>query len=94
MKIERVKNYIIRRLALRDVLGEDNNNITRDFVKGLFEYEKQLAIQSNYLVDMDYQIKSIDAETIQAELKLYIADIVRVIKLNVELNIATYEGAE
>lgn len=94
MKIERVKNYIIRRLALRDVLGEDNNNITRDFVKGLFEYEKQLAIQSNYLIDMDYQIKSIDAETIQAELKLYIADIVRVIKLNVELNIATYEGAE
>lgn len=91
MKIERVKNYIIKRLSLVDVLGDDNTRITRDYLKGLFEYEKQLAMANNYLVDMEYELLSVDSETIQAELKLYIADIVRVVKLNVELNIATYE---
>lgn len=91
MKIERVKNYIIKRLSLADVLGEDNNRVTRDYLKGLFEYERQLAIANNYLVDMEYELVSVDSETIQAELKLYIADIVRVVKLNVELNIASYE---
>ena len=91
MKIERVKNYIIKRLSLADVLGEDNNRVTRDYLKGLFEYERQLAMANNYLVDMEYELVSVDSETIQAELKLYIADIVRVVKLNVELNIASYE---
>ena len=91
MKIERVKNYIIKRLSLVDVLGDDNTRITRDYLKGLFEYEKQLAMANNYLVDMEYELLSVDSETIQAELKLYIADIVRVVELNVELNIATYE---
>ena len=94
MKIERVKNYIIKRLALVDVLGDDNTRITRDYLKGLFEYEKQLAMANNYLVDMEYELLSVDSETIQAELKLYIADIVRVVKLNVELKVASYEGAE
>ena len=91
MKIERVKNYIIKRLSLADVLGEDNTRVTRDYLKGLFEYERQLAMANNYLVDMEYELVSVDSETIQAELKLYIADIVRVVKLNVELNIASYE---
>ena len=91
MKIERVKNYIIKRLSLADVLGEDNTRVTRDYLKGLFEYERQLAMANNYLVDMEYELVSVDSETIQAELKLYIADIVRVVKLNVELTIASYE---
>lgn len=91
MKIERVKNYIIKRLSLVDVLGDDNTRITRDYLKGLFEYEKQLAMANNYLVDMEYELLSVDSETIQAELKLYITDIVRVVKLNVELKVATYE---
>lgn len=94
MKIERVKNYIIKRLSLVDVLGDDNTRITRDYLKGLFEYERQLAMANNYLVDMEYELVSVDSETIQAELKLYIVDIVRVVKLNVELKVATYEGAE
>ena len=91
MKIERVKNYIIKRLTLADALGEDNTRITRDYLKGLFEYERQLAISNNYLVDMEYSLVPLDSETIQAELKLYIADIVRVIKLNVEVKITAYE---
>lgn len=91
MKIERVKNYIIKRLTLADALGDDNVRVTRDYLKGLFEYERQLAMANNYLVDMEYELIPLDSETIQAELKLYIADIVRVIKLNVEVKITAYE---
>ena len=91
MKIERVKNYIIKRLTLSDVLGEDNNRVTRDYLKGLFEYERQLAMQNNYLVDMEYNLVNISTDKIQANLKLYIADIIRVVELNVTVEISAYE---
>ena len=93
MKIERVKNYIIKRLTLADFLGEDNNKITRNSIKGKFEYEKQLAIQNNYLVDMEYNLVTIDTDKVKANLKLYIADIIRVIELDVTLEITAYEEA-
>ena len=92
MKIERVKNYIIKRLSLVNLLGDDNSKATRDYLKGLFEYEKQLAIANNYLVDMEYELLTVNTETVQAELKLYIADVIRVVVLNVQLQIAAYEG--
>lgn len=91
MKIERVKNYIIKRLTLSDILGEDNIRPTRDYLKGLFEYERQLAMANNYLVDMEYELINIDTDKVQAELKLYIPDIIRVVVLNVQLNISAYE---
>ena len=91
MKIERVKNYIIKRLTLSDVLGEDNIRPTRDYLKGLFEYERQLAMANNYLVDMEYELINIDTDKVQAELKLYIPDIIRVVVLNVQLKISAYE---
>lgn len=93
MKIERVKNYMIKRLTLADILGDDNIKPTRDYIKGVFEYEKQLAMANNYLVDMDYQLLSLDSETVQAELHLYIPDIIRVVKLNVQVTISAYEEA-
>ena len=93
MKIERVKNYMIKRLTLADVLGEDNDRVTRAYVKGLFEYEKQLAINNNYIVNMEYSLSNISTDTIQANVKLYIADIVRVVVLNVALEVTAYEGA-
>lgn len=92
MKIERVKNYIIKRLSLVNILGDDNSKATKDYLKGLFEYEKQLAIANNYLVDMEYELLTVNTETVQAELKLYIADVIRVVVLNVQLQIAAYEG--
>lgn len=93
MKIERVKNYIVKRLALRDVLGEDNTDITLGYVKGLFEYEKKLAIQNNYLTDMEYNILQCSSKCIQCELALEIADVVRTVKLNVSLEITPFEEA-
>lgn len=93
MKIERVKNYIIKRLTLANVLGDDNLKPTRDYIKGLFEYEKQLALANNYLVDMEYELLTIDNDVVQAELRLYIPDIIRVVKLNVQVTISAYEEA-
>ena len=93
MKIERVKNYMIKRLTLADFLGDDNNSITRDSIKGKFEFEKQMAIQNNYLVDMEYNIVNITTDKIKANLKLYIPDVVRVIQLDVTVEIAAYEEA-
>lgn len=94
MKIERVKNYIIKRLTLSDVLGDDNIRPTREYLEGMFEYEKNTAIQSNYLIDMDYNLITVDSETVKAEIRLFIPDIIRVVILNVNLNISAYTGEE
>lgn len=91
MKIERVKNYMIKRLTLSDYLGDDNDRVTRGMLKGKFEFEKQLAIKNNYLVDMDYNFENIDTETVKANLILYISDIIRVIRLDVTVEISAYE---
>lgn len=93
MKIERVKNYIIKRLTLADVLGDDNNKTTRDYIKGMFEYEKRLAMNNNYLVDMEYNLVNISTDKVKANLKLYIPDIIRVVELDVTVEIAAYEEA-
>ena len=72
MKVERVKNYMVKRLSFADVFGEDNNEPTIDFVKGLFEYEKELALKNNYLTDMDYEITHCGKDCIRAKLFLEI----------------------
>lgn len=87
MKIERVKNYMIKKLSFQDIFGEDNNKITRAYISSLFEHEKNIAIDNGYLVDMDYNIVSLDTDKVQANLYLAIPDIVRVIELNVTLEI-------
>lgn len=94
MKIERVKNYIIKRFTLADIIGEDNSPLTRNRVEGLFEYEKQLAIRNNFLVDMDYEILCIDTETVKAKIQMYINDIIRVVILNVTMDITAYTEEE
>jgi len=93
MKIERVKNYMIKRLTLEDWLGDDNNNVTRDSIKGKFEAEKQLAIQNKFLVDMEYNLVNLETDKVKANLKLYIPDIIRVLRLDVTLEITAYEEA-
>ena len=93
MKIERVKNYMIKRLTLKDFLGDDNNQVTRNSIKGKFQYEKDLAIKSGYLVDMEYNLVTVTTDKVKANLKLYIPDIIRVIELDVAVEIAAYEGA-
>lgn len=90
MKIERVKNYMIKRFTLADVLGEDNSPLTRDRVEALFEYEKQLAIRNDFLVDMEYEVICVDTQTVKAKVLMYINDIIRVVKLNVTMGITAY----
>lgn len=91
MKIERVKNYIIKRFTLADIIGEDNSQLTRNRVEGLFEYEKQLAIRNNLLADMDYEVICVDTQTVKAKIQMYINDIIRVVILNVTMDITAYE---
>lgn len=93
MKVERVKNYIVKRLTFTDVFGEDNNEPTLDFVKGLFEYEKELALKNNYLTAMDYEITHCASDCIRAKLFLQIPEVVRHVKLEVSVEITPYEEA-
>lgn len=93
MKVERVKNYMIKRLNFTDVFGEDNTEPTLDFVKGLFEYEKELALKNNYLTAMDYEILHCSNDCIRAKLRLEIPDVVRHVKLDVSLEITPYKEA-
>lgn len=92
MKIERVKNYMVKRLALSDYLGEDHTSVTKDMIKGRFEYERGLAIRSNLITDMQYTLISVDAETVKAQVELYIPEILRVIKMDVVVKITDYSG--
>lgn len=94
MKIERVKNYMIKRFTLADIIGEDNSPLTRNRVEALFEYEKQLAIRNNFLVDMDYEVLCVDAQTVKAKVHMYINDIIRVVVLNVTMDITAYTEEE
>lgn len=91
MKIERVKNYIVKKLSFDDVFGEDNNEPTLDFVKGLFEYEKDLAISNKYLSDMTYEITQCSIDCIRAQLHLVIPDVVKQVHLDVSIEITPYE---
>ena len=92
MKVARIKNYMVKRFSLYDALGEGNDQLTRARVKGLLEYEKQLAIQANYILDMDYNIVTMDTDKVKCNVKLYISDVLRVVELDVELKISAYEG--
>ena len=91
MKVERVKNFMVKRLAFSDVFGEDNNEPTIDYVKGLFEYEKELALKNNYLTDMDYEITHCSSNCIRAKLFLEIPEVVKHVRLEVSVEITPYE---
>lgn len=93
MKVERVKNYMVKRLSFTEVFGEDNTEPTIDFVNGLFEYEKDLALRNNYLTDMDYEITHCSKDCIRAKLFLEIPEVVKHVRLEVSVEITPYEEA-
>ena len=88
MKIERTKNYMIKRFNFTDIFGEDNNKITRAYIEGLFEHEKQIAINNGYLIDMRYNVIGVESDKVQCNVILVIADVIRIIELNVTLEIS------
>lgn len=91
MKVERVKNFMVKRITFADVFGEDNNEPTIDFVKGLFEYEKEIALKNNYLTNMDYEITHCSSDCIRAKLFLEIPEVVKHVKFDVSVEITPYE---
>lgn len=88
MKIERTKNYMIKRFNFTDIFGEDNNKITRAYIEGLFEHEKQIAVNNGYLLDMRYNVIGVESDKVQCNVILVIADVIRIIELNVTLEIS------
>lgn len=93
MKVERVKNYMIKSLSFADVFGEDNNTPTIEYIKGLFEYEKNVAIDNNYLTGMEYEITQCNATCVKANLFLEIPEVIKTVKLDVAVKITPYVEA-
>jgi len=94
MKVERVKNYIIKRLTVANYLGLDHTRRTLEDVISLFEYEKGLAVDMGYIFDMEYDFESVDSQTLKAQIKLYIPEIIRVVELDVALKVTDYSEFE
>ena len=93
MKVERTKNYMIKKLSFEDVFGEDTVDITKSYVTGLFEYEKKLAKEAGLITDMTYDITYCSSKCVKANLELIIPDIVTQVKLNVSIEL-TPKGDE
>lgn len=91
MKVERVKNYMVKRLSFSDIFGEDNNEVTLDFVKGMFEYEKELALKNQFLTAMDYEITHCASDCIRAKLFLQIPETIKHVNMEVSVEITPYE---
>lgn len=90
MKIERTRNYLLKRLNVDDGLGDDNDEYTREHLDGIFKYERDLAIQNRLIKDMEYEFTTVDSETCKAIVKMSINDILRVIIIENTLEIAAF----
>ena len=91
MKIERTRNYILKRLVVADNLGDDNDEYAIEHVDGVFKYEKETAIQNRLIKDMEYEFEAVDNETVKARVKMAISDIIRVFIIENTLEIATFK---
>lgn len=92
MKIERVRNYILKRITAKQFLGDDNDELTRERFDSLFRVEKGNAIRSKFVVDMGYEFVKADTETCKAKVWMAISDVLRVVILENTVEITGYEG--
>ena len=91
MKIERTRNYVLKRLVVADTLGDDNDEYAIEHVDGVFKYEKETAIENRLIKDMEYEFEKVDSETVKARVQMAINDIIRVFIIENTLEIATFE---
>jgi len=85
MALERVKDYIVGDLALRDIFSKPNITATYDYIKGMFAVRKQRYQDLGLIHDMNYVITSCDTKCVKAELDLSIPDIITQVKLFVKV---------
>jgi len=85
MAIERVKDYIVGDLALRDIFSKPNVKPSFDFVKSMFRVRKQRYLELDLITDMNYEITACDTKCVKAELELFIPDIITQVKLFVKV---------
>ncbi|OEC87890.1 MULTISPECIES: hypothetical protein [Methanobacterium] len=91
MAIERVKDYIVGDLALRDIFGDPNINATYDFIRSMFEVRKQKYTDLRLISDMKYEITACDTKCVKAELELFIPDVITEIRLFVKVTPTSVE---
>lgn len=89
--IERVKDYIVGDLALRDIFGDPNIKPTYDYIKGMFKSRKQKYTDLKLITDMVYEITACDLKCVKAELELFIPDIITQIRLFVKVTPTSVE---
>ena len=94
MKIERVRNYVLKRLVVEDSLGEDNDEYTREHVDGIFSSERDKAIRNRLIKDMEYEFITVDTETCKTKVRMSINDIIRVFIIENTLEIAAFNMEE
>ena len=91
MALERIKDYIVGDLALRDIFGNPNIKPTYDYIKGMFKSRKQKYTDLGLIIDMKYDITACDLKCVKAELELFIPDIITAIKLFVKVTPTSVE---
>lgn len=91
MAIERVKDYIVGDLALRDIFSKPTINASYDFVKSMFRVRKQRYLELGLIEDMNYEITACDTKCVKAELELFIPDIITEVRLFVKVTPSSVE---
>lgn len=85
MAIERIKNYIVGDLALRDIFGNPDITPSFDFIKGMFKGRKQKYTDLSLITDMIYEITECSTKCVKAELELFIPDVLVEVRLFVKV---------
>lgn len=85
MAIDRIKDYIVGDLALRDIFSKPNSNPTYEYIKGMFKSRAQQYKDLSLITDMNYNITECNSKCVKAELELFIPDIIAEVKLFVQV---------
>lgn len=89
LAVERIKNYMVNRLALREALGEQSNPATKDYISGLIEAEKLAAINNGIIKDMSYSLSYIATDELKLKCELVISNIITKVTADISLTYDT-----
>lgn len=91
MAIERIKDFIVGDLALRDIYGDPNTKPTREGIGGMFSYKKDEYVRLGLIEDMDYDITACNDKCVKAELELFIPEVITEVRLFVKVTPSNVE---
>lgn len=91
MAIERIKDFIVGDLALRDIYGDPNTKPTREGIGGMFSYKKDEYVRLGLIENMDYDITACNNKCVKAELELFIPEVITEVRLFVKVTPSSVE---